>query len=249
MSHRRVCPIPSSVRFLISIHRMLEVVYYFGSQSFLIDPDVSNITKTQAIWVGVGTLILGWVFYDALYSWSWAQANGNAAAWTEGEARAPATFRATASGSTSSAAAAARASAMPSPLKSVTSRAWCTARPMAVPYRPASPCRRGSKGSSAGSSAWPREVAATVLLRAPSRRMRSSVSFHSVSSGIGVVAGGGSWVYGCSVGLKRTAPSSTPSSSKRRRADDTLIAFFGGFLVVLWCSETMRWSRARVDAT
>ena len=59
---------------------LLAVVYYFGSQSFLIDPDVSNITKTQAIWVGVGTLILGWVLYDALYSWSWAQANGNAAA-------------------------------------------------------------------------------------------------------------------------------------------------------------------------
>lgn len=59
---------------------LLAVVYYLGSQSFLIDPNISNITKTQAIWVGVGTLIFGWVLYDALYNLSWAQTNGNAAA-------------------------------------------------------------------------------------------------------------------------------------------------------------------------
>ncbi len=59
---------------------LLAVVYYLGSEAFLIDPDVSNITKIDAVAIGVGTVIIGWVLYDTLYMSRWGQKNGTIAA-------------------------------------------------------------------------------------------------------------------------------------------------------------------------
>lgn len=59
---------------------LLAVVYYLGSEAFLIDPDVSDITKIDAVSIGVGTLIFGWILYDGLYMSRWGQENGTIAA-------------------------------------------------------------------------------------------------------------------------------------------------------------------------
>ena len=59
---------------------LLAVVYYLGSSAYLIDPDVSDITRSDAVAIGVGTLIVGWVIYDALYMSRWGQENGTLAA-------------------------------------------------------------------------------------------------------------------------------------------------------------------------
>jgi uncharacterized membrane protein len=58
---------------------LLAVIYYLGSEAFLIDPQVSEITKWQAVGIGAGTLIVGWLLYDAMYMSSWGQKNGTIA--------------------------------------------------------------------------------------------------------------------------------------------------------------------------
>jgi uncharacterized membrane protein len=45
---------------------LLIVVYYFNANSYLIDPKVLDINATQAISIGIGALILGWIIYDQL---------------------------------------------------------------------------------------------------------------------------------------------------------------------------------------
>lgn len=45
---------------------LLVLVYYLGSGGFLRDPSVSAIGQREAILLGVGTLIGGWIVYDAL---------------------------------------------------------------------------------------------------------------------------------------------------------------------------------------
>jgi len=59
---------------------LLAVVYYLGSEAFLIDPQVSEITKGQAVGIGAGTLLIGWLVYDTMYLSRWGQENGAAAA-------------------------------------------------------------------------------------------------------------------------------------------------------------------------
>ena len=59
---------------------LLAVVYYLGSAAFLIDPQVSAITKGQAVGIGAGTLIVGWLLYDAMYMSRWGQENGTLSA-------------------------------------------------------------------------------------------------------------------------------------------------------------------------
>ena len=50
---------------------LLAVVYYLGSSAFLIDPDVANITKMEAVGIGVATLVIGWFLYDGVYMSEW----------------------------------------------------------------------------------------------------------------------------------------------------------------------------------
>ena len=55
---------------------LLAVVFYLGSEAFLIDPQVSEITKLQAVGIGVGTLVVGWLLYDTMYMSNWGNENG-----------------------------------------------------------------------------------------------------------------------------------------------------------------------------
>ena len=55
---------------------LLAVVFYLGSEAFLIDPQVSKITKLQAVGIGAGTLVVGWLLYDAMYMSNWGNENG-----------------------------------------------------------------------------------------------------------------------------------------------------------------------------
>jgi len=45
---------------------LLAIVYYFNANSQLIDPRVQNLSSLTAISIGIGTLLLGWIFYDLL---------------------------------------------------------------------------------------------------------------------------------------------------------------------------------------
>jgi len=50
----------------ISGFSLLVVIYYFGAQSFLIDPAKAALTPAQAIGVGLAAIASGWIFYDLL---------------------------------------------------------------------------------------------------------------------------------------------------------------------------------------
>lgn len=45
---------------------LLVIVYYLNAKVYLIDPEVFEISSTNAILLGVGSLIFGWVGYDTL---------------------------------------------------------------------------------------------------------------------------------------------------------------------------------------
>lgn len=45
---------------------LLIVVYYMDAKSFLIDPQVMDISTTTAVMIGIGTMVLGWIIYNAL---------------------------------------------------------------------------------------------------------------------------------------------------------------------------------------
>lgn len=45
---------------------LLVLVYYVGARSFLVDPQVAGLDTRAAIAVGLGTLLVAWVVYDAL---------------------------------------------------------------------------------------------------------------------------------------------------------------------------------------
>ena len=45
---------------------MLILVYYMGSELFLIDPNVMDLTVWQAIGISLGSLAFGWVVYDLI---------------------------------------------------------------------------------------------------------------------------------------------------------------------------------------
>ncbi len=47
---------------------LLAIVYYLGSEAFLIDASIADLTRLEAVGIGVGTLIVGWFAYDALFS-------------------------------------------------------------------------------------------------------------------------------------------------------------------------------------
>ena len=50
---------------------LLAVVYYLGSAAFLIDPDIADISKIEAVAIGVATLVIGWFLYDGIYMSEW----------------------------------------------------------------------------------------------------------------------------------------------------------------------------------
>ena len=45
---------------------LLCLVYYYGAEVALIDPSVMDLGKTEAIALGLASLVLGWLVYDAL---------------------------------------------------------------------------------------------------------------------------------------------------------------------------------------
>lgn len=45
---------------------LLVLVYYLGSDLYLIDPEVMDLTATQAIAISLGSLALGWILYDRI---------------------------------------------------------------------------------------------------------------------------------------------------------------------------------------
>ena len=45
---------------------LLAVVYYFGAEFYLIDPNVADLATWQAVGLSFGSLVLGWVIYDQL---------------------------------------------------------------------------------------------------------------------------------------------------------------------------------------
>ncbi len=46
---------------------LLIVVYYFGGASLLTDPNISSVSTAGAIGVGVGSIVVSWFVYDAIY--------------------------------------------------------------------------------------------------------------------------------------------------------------------------------------
>ena len=50
----------------ISGFTLLTIVYYMDARSFLIDPQVADLSVPVAIAIGVGTMVFGWIVYDAM---------------------------------------------------------------------------------------------------------------------------------------------------------------------------------------
>lgn len=51
----------------ISGFLLLTVVYYLGDRALLVDPEVSSISHTAAVHLGIGLLIGSWLVYDTLW--------------------------------------------------------------------------------------------------------------------------------------------------------------------------------------
>ena len=45
---------------------LLSVVYYFNAQAMMVDKSVAELGSWQAVAIGLGTLLLGWIVYDLL---------------------------------------------------------------------------------------------------------------------------------------------------------------------------------------
>jgi uncharacterized membrane protein len=45
---------------------LLTIVYYFNAQAMMVDRSVADLTSWQAIGLGLGSLVLGWIVYDLL---------------------------------------------------------------------------------------------------------------------------------------------------------------------------------------
>ncbi|WDZ97528.1 urate hydroxylase PuuD [Herbaspirillum sp. WKF16] len=45
---------------------MLFIVYYFNASAMMVDRSVANLSGIEAVGVGIGTLVLGWIVYDLL---------------------------------------------------------------------------------------------------------------------------------------------------------------------------------------
>ncbi|MBC7543579.1 MAG: urate hydroxylase PuuD [Candidatus Sericytochromatia bacterium] len=47
---------------------LLMVVYYLGGKAFLVDPAIADISGAVAIAIGIGSLVVSWLFYDTLWA-------------------------------------------------------------------------------------------------------------------------------------------------------------------------------------
>jgi uncharacterized membrane protein len=45
---------------------LLTIAYYFNAQSMMVDLAVADITTGQAVLIGIGSLVIGWIVYDLL---------------------------------------------------------------------------------------------------------------------------------------------------------------------------------------
>ena len=45
---------------------LLAIVYYFNAQAMMVDKAVADLSSWQAIGIGIGSIVAGWVVYDAL---------------------------------------------------------------------------------------------------------------------------------------------------------------------------------------
>jgi uncharacterized membrane protein len=45
---------------------LLTIVYYFNAQAMMVDRSVADLSSWQAVGIGLGSLVLGWVVYDLL---------------------------------------------------------------------------------------------------------------------------------------------------------------------------------------
>ncbi|NML62675.1 hypothetical protein HHL21_16640 [Massilia sp. RP-1-19] len=45
---------------------LLMIVYYFNAQAMMVDTAVADLTSWQAIGIGIGSIVLGWIVYDLL---------------------------------------------------------------------------------------------------------------------------------------------------------------------------------------
>ena len=45
---------------------LMGVIYYWGAESFLIDPEVADLSQFEAILISIGFLVGGWIIYDLL---------------------------------------------------------------------------------------------------------------------------------------------------------------------------------------
>lgn len=45
---------------------LLFIVYYFNASAMMVDHNVADLSALQAIGIGLGTLLVGWIFYDQL---------------------------------------------------------------------------------------------------------------------------------------------------------------------------------------
>jgi uncharacterized membrane protein len=45
---------------------LLTIAYYFNAQAMMVDKSVADLTSLQSIGIGLGSLLVGWVVYDAL---------------------------------------------------------------------------------------------------------------------------------------------------------------------------------------
>jgi uncharacterized membrane protein len=50
----------------ISGFALLTIAYYFNAQAMMVDKSVADLTSLQSIGIGLGSLVIGWVVYDAL---------------------------------------------------------------------------------------------------------------------------------------------------------------------------------------
>ena len=54
---------------------LLAIVYYLGAEAFLIDTEVADLSRLEAVAIGVGTLVVGWFAYDGLFASRFGQEN------------------------------------------------------------------------------------------------------------------------------------------------------------------------------
>ncbi len=58
---------------------LLAVVYYLGGKAYMVDPAVADISQATAVAIGIGTMVVSWLFYDTLWASEVAERNDKVA--------------------------------------------------------------------------------------------------------------------------------------------------------------------------